>query len=242
MRLEEFLPGAYVTLVKEGKNPPLFCVSGTGGHVFRLRPFAVHLKTDQPVYGLHFPGIDGHEQPCETVEDVAIAMIEKIRAKQPHGPYYLAGYSYGGQICYEMAQRLTATGEHVGLLILLDTFAHPPITADYNKKLLAMIKAEEEEEVFAFDHLRKILEANQQAEKIYSPPVDSCGKVALFRTDQSHAVQNSPTLGWDAFVPSGVTIYPVEGTHDTMVEDPYAKGLAEKVRMALLKELNCVSC
>jgi len=233
--------GAYVTLVKEGKNPPLFCVSGTGGHVFRLRPFAVHLQTDQPVYGLHFPGIDGHEEPCETVEDVAIAMLEKIRAKQPQGPYYLAGYSYGGQICYEMAQRLTAAGEHVGLLILLDTFAHPPITADYNEKLLAMIKAEEEEEVFVFDHLRKILEANQHAEKIYSPPVDICGKVALFRTDQSHAVQNSPTLDWAPLVPSGVTIYPVQGTHDTMVEDPYAKGLAEKVRMALLKELKGVS-
>ncbi|GGA32421.1 non-ribosomal peptide synthetase [Okeania sp. KiyG1] len=232
--------GAYVTLVNEGTKPPLFCVSGTGGHVFRLRPFAVHLETDQPVYGLHFPGIDSHEQPCESVEDVAIDMIEKIRSKQPYGPYYLAGYSYGGLVCYEIAQRLTKAGESIGLLVLLDTSPHLPIVADYNEKLLAMIKAEQEEEVFVFAHLRKILEANENAERRYSPPLDICGKVALFRTDQSHTVHNSPTLGWDRLVPSGLAVYPIEGTHDTMLEDPYVKGLSEKLRMALSKELKCV--
>lgn len=41
---------------------------------------------------------------------------------QPEGPYYLGGYSMGGLIACEMARRLRAAGETVGLLALLDTY------------------------------------------------------------------------------------------------------------------------
>ncbi len=40
---------------------------------------------------------------------------------QPHGPYCLAGYSFGGFVVFEMAQQLHAAGETVSLLGLLDT-------------------------------------------------------------------------------------------------------------------------
>jgi len=40
---------------------------------------------------------------------------------QPHGPYCLAGYSFGGFVAFEMAQQLHAAGETVALLGLLDT-------------------------------------------------------------------------------------------------------------------------
>ena len=47
--------------------------------------------------------------------------VREIRKIQPKGPYYLGGYSLGGEIAFEMAQQLSCQGEHVNLLVLFDT-------------------------------------------------------------------------------------------------------------------------
>ena len=46
---------------------------------------------------------------------------EQMRAIQPRGPYYLAGYSCGGVLAFEIAQQLTDQGEKVATLALLDS-------------------------------------------------------------------------------------------------------------------------
>jgi len=56
-----------------------------------------------------------------TIEEMARYYIHEIRAIQPRGPYYLAGYSFGGYVTFEMAQQLRAEGDEVALLALLDT-------------------------------------------------------------------------------------------------------------------------
>ena len=65
-----------------------------------------------------------------SIEDMARAYVEEIRALRPHGPYFLAGYSGGGVVAFEMAQQLKALGEEVPLLVFFDTY-HPqmPIRA-----------------------------------------------------------------------------------------------------------------
>ncbi len=56
---------------------------------------------------------------------MADAYIAEIRMLQPEGPYLLGGYSGGGGVvAFEMARRLTAMGQQVGLLAFIDTF-HP---------------------------------------------------------------------------------------------------------------------
>lgn len=42
--------------------------------------------------------------------------------KQPHGPYFLGGYSYGGIVAYEMASLLTERNQSVEFLAMIDTF------------------------------------------------------------------------------------------------------------------------
>jgi len=44
-----------------------------------------------------------------------------MRQVQPHGPYMLGGFSGGGITAYEIAQQLTAAGEDVDALVMLDT-------------------------------------------------------------------------------------------------------------------------
>jgi acetoacetyl-CoA synthetase len=67
-------------------------------------------------------GIDGAEEPFDRIEDMAQFYLDAIRQVQPHGPYLLAGYSLGGLVTLEMAQQLTANGEKVALLAMLDSY------------------------------------------------------------------------------------------------------------------------
>jgi len=49
-----------------------------------------------------------------------------MRSVQPHGPYHLAGHSFGGLVALEMAHQLRAAGEQVALLAILDSYPPQP--------------------------------------------------------------------------------------------------------------------
>jgi len=49
-----------------------------------------------------------------------------ILARQPAGPYGLAGWSFGGVVAHAIATRLQARGEKVERLILFDSYPMPP--------------------------------------------------------------------------------------------------------------------
>jgi acetoacetyl-CoA synthetase len=55
---------------------------------------------------------------------MAAFYLESIRRLQPEGPYFIAGFSFGGLVALEMARTLLGTGHEVALLALLDTFPH----------------------------------------------------------------------------------------------------------------------
>jgi thioesterase domain-containing protein len=44
-----------------------------------------------------------------------------MRKIQSQGPYYIGGYSLGGEIAFEMAQQLVSHGQLVNLLVMFDT-------------------------------------------------------------------------------------------------------------------------
>jgi pimeloyl-ACP methyl ester carboxylesterase len=51
------------------------------------------------------------EEPFDCVEDMAQYYVEGLNELQPCGPYILIGYSFGGLVALEMAQRLSDSGE-----------------------------------------------------------------------------------------------------------------------------------
>jgi aspartate racemase len=115
--------GVVVPLQPNGTAPPLFLVAGVGGHVFVFGGLAKWLGEDQPVYGLQGIGLDGQEAPVSRMEEIAARYIKEITAVQPEGPYYVAGWSLGGVIAYEIAVQLAAQGRKLGALIVIDTIA-----------------------------------------------------------------------------------------------------------------------
>lgn len=102
---------------------PLFCVHGAGGNILNFRPLATVLDPSIPFLGLRSLGSDGGLETDASIEEMAARYLEAVRVRQPHGPYRLAGYSGGGVIALEMAQRLIAEGEEVEDLIFFDTLA-----------------------------------------------------------------------------------------------------------------------
>ena len=105
-----------------GSKLPFFCVHAAAGNVFFYSDLARHLGPDQPFYGLQAQGLDGDQEPCTRVEEMASHYIKEICTVQPEGPYLLGGLSFGGIMAYEMAQQLQAQGQKVGLLVLFDTW------------------------------------------------------------------------------------------------------------------------
>ncbi|WP_076659939.1 type I polyketide synthase [Yoonia rosea] len=104
-----------------GRKPPFFLVAGMFGNVLNLRHLAHLIGNDRPFYGLQARGLLGDEDPHRTIEAAAADYIAEMRQVQPHGPYYLGGFSGGGITAYEIAHQLRAQGEEVAALVLLDT-------------------------------------------------------------------------------------------------------------------------
>src|SRR5579863_7045378 len=112
-----------LVLLKDGvEQPPLFVTHGLGGSVIDFFQVVKHIRTSHPIQGMQSKGIDGTEEPFDRIEDMAEFHLDAIRKVQPHGPYLLAGYSLGGLVTFEMAQRLVAAGEKVALLAMLDSY------------------------------------------------------------------------------------------------------------------------
>ncbi|HKX27100.1 MAG TPA: amino acid adenylation domain-containing protein [Blastocatellia bacterium] len=113
-----------VELQGSGSRPPLVLVHPAGGHVLCYLDLARGLGSDQPVYGLQAAGLYGERALFTSIEEIAAHYIEQLSTIQPEGPYFLGGWSSGGTIAYEMAQQLTAQGQKVAQLLLLDSMAH----------------------------------------------------------------------------------------------------------------------
>jgi len=84
------------------------------------------LGADQPVYGLWVPD----DEPF-SFEPLAARHVEEIQRVQPHGPYILGGFSFGGVVAFEVARQLMAKNEEIARLVLFETVC-PSIQEDLN--------------------------------------------------------------------------------------------------------------
>ncbi|MCT7949710.1 amino acid adenylation domain-containing protein [Ancylothrix sp. C2] len=117
-----------VLLNRGGQGVPLFCIYG----ILLYQPLARHFDGERDVYGLYLQAEidllkDGvtEKQKAEltSVRYLASQYRQIIQEKQPTGPYFLAGESFGGLVALEIAQQLRQQGEEVALVGLFDTLA-----------------------------------------------------------------------------------------------------------------------
>jgi acetoacetyl-CoA synthetase len=121
----ESRPGfSHLVLLKDGDTrAPFFIVHGVGGTVMEFASLGRHITDARAVYAIQARGLDGAQAPLDRIEAMAELYVGIIRAKQPEGPYYIGGYSFGGVVAMEIARRLEP--ENVARLVMIDAFAHP---------------------------------------------------------------------------------------------------------------------
>lgn len=112
-------------LQADGDRPPLFCVHPGMGMSWCYSGLVRHLADDQPLYGLQTRALTTPGALPGSVSEIAEEYLERIRGVQPHGPYRLLGWSFGGLVVHEMAVRLQETGEEVSFLGLMDSYPVP---------------------------------------------------------------------------------------------------------------------
>lgn len=111
-----------VTLQPNGDKTPLFLLHpGIGEMLVFLR--LVQYFPDRPIYAFRARGLNEGEEPFTSQDEVVQTYHRALKETQPHGPYAIAGYSYGSMLAFEIAKLLEAGGDQVQFLA---SFNLPP--------------------------------------------------------------------------------------------------------------------
>ena len=121
---DRFSPNTTSSLVPiqpSGHLLPVFIVHGVGGNVVNFYGLSMRMTRDQPVYGIQSQALIANQPALLHLKDMAAHYVAEIRTVQPHGPYRLLGYSFGGTVVLEMAHQFRAAGDEVSMVGMLDS-------------------------------------------------------------------------------------------------------------------------
>ncbi|OAD41802.1 hypothetical protein LPB72_10875 [Hydrogenophaga crassostreae] len=242
---EKDTPDVPVAVLRPGEGGPgLFLLAGAEMY----RHLARRLDSQMPVYGVFSQTeIDILQKPAETalstvsVETLALEYLALIRSIQPHGPYYLGGFSIGGVLAFEVAQRLRQAGEEIGLIVLLDSMLPgrgiKHLLAGLHRRL-RMIRRQ------GLKHLLHVYRVYQgQTAQRHEPGnrrnqtyaramrahhATPCDLRALFLQAGDDA-STAPAYGWKALLPA-ISVERVPGKHMDILDPPNVDVLASLVR------------
>lgn len=107
-----------------GSKPPLFLIHPGVGEVLVFVNLARILADDRPVYALRARGFDYNDSPFETFDEMVKCYSDAIERCHPSGPYYIAGYSFGGAAAFEIGKILESRGKRIAFLGILNLPPH----------------------------------------------------------------------------------------------------------------------
>jgi len=246
-----------VPIHRTGDRTPFFCVHPGGGNGLCYLPLAAQLGADRPFYALQAAGLDGRRPPAESVEAMAADYVAAVRSVQPHGPYAVGGWSFGGTVAYEMAQQLCQAGEAIRLLAMIDVgilYAFGVMRTIFPKHEFAMMDLRQlaiEAQVEQFrartaeaglvpprataeqaERIYRVFLANTKAMMDYRPrPYAGCVTLIL-GSEPLAGVRHDPAEEWRTIC-RHVDLYCVPGSHLTMLRDPNARHVAAVLRRCL---------
>ena len=132
--LPRFSP--FIQLRAGRQHPKILIAPGLDGRA-SFSGLARLVRTEHPIYGIQAKGVDGREEPLDRIEDMAQFYLEKLDGLQPQGPYILIGYSFGGLVALELAQRLRVQQKKIALLVMVDSYPHPRYLSIRQRLLLS---------------------------------------------------------------------------------------------------------
>ncbi|TPX69583.1 hypothetical protein SpCBS45565_g02367 [Spizellomyces sp. 'palustris'] len=113
-----------ICLQPTGSRTPVFFIHPGVGEVLIFVNLAKYFIGERPFYALRARGFDEGQTYFESMEEMVETYTRAIERKQPHGPYALAGYSYGGIVAFEIAKKLEARNAEVKFVGLVNIPPH----------------------------------------------------------------------------------------------------------------------
>ena len=212
--------------LRESHGPTLFCFHPASGFAWQFSVLSRYLSPQWSIMGIQSPRPDGPMQTAENLDSVCEHHLATLLSQQPHGPYYLLGYSLGGTLAQGIAARLHARGETVAFLGLLDTW--PPETQNWQEKeangldpaLLAEIEREREaflaaQQGNASEALFNAIEGNYaDAVRLLTTAhsVPFAGHATLFVAERTLVPGVSPERSWAPWI-SSLDVYRHDCAH-----------------------------
>jgi amino acid adenylation domain-containing protein len=240
-------------------RPVLFFVQPGESAMLTLRHFTRALGSAQRVVGLLPQRKGARFDQSSSIEDLAAGILGTIRETQASGPYYISGFSMGGLLAYEIARQLTAAGEEVAWLALLDA-APPAFSRQVMRRRLSLSQRLARQRNrglggalrhsgFVLDreitaalvrlHLRRSRLGDdfdwRGALKLASryACIGNDVPMDLFVAADGVAESGSRSLGWDAIHRGPLQIHDVPGGHVSMMTEPHVSVVAEMLRLSL---------
>ncbi|KIJ63465.1 hypothetical protein HYDPIDRAFT_188300 [Hydnomerulius pinastri MD-312] len=115
-----------VPLQLTGSKTPIFVVHPGIGEVLLYISLAKYFQNEHPFYALRARGFEPGQPFFESMDEMVSSYVVAVKRTQPHGPYAIAGYSFGGFIAFELSKRLEALGNEVRFTGIIDIPAHIP--------------------------------------------------------------------------------------------------------------------
>ena len=109
----------------EGRIPVVLCPGGGGGEIELMSALARAIG-DRTAYVTVPRGFTRRERPDRSIPAMAASVVRDVLAQSGPAPVCLAGYSSGGMVVFEAAQRLRAAGVRVPVVVLIDTPSPKP--------------------------------------------------------------------------------------------------------------------
>jgi amino acid adenylation domain-containing protein len=107
--------------------------------------------TEHPFYGLQSPRVElatpKSEWTVHSIESLAERYVHALKVTEPHGPYHLGGWSFGGVVALEMARQMTKGGDDIKSLALIDTIL--PNSSGSERRPATVIPAQDDAELLA---------------------------------------------------------------------------------------------
>lgn len=245
-----------VVVLKEGgrvDDSPLFLLPTGGGNLINYYELVSQLE-GLNIYGFVPKGYEKDEEPLYTVQELAQYYYGVLTQVHPIGPYRLLGWSFGGNVAFEMARIIEDAGQQLEWLIVLDAPARSherdirPInkmealaelannngyefepSGDYEIQLKEVMHHFPDDGIIG--HL-KVRLANEVAfDNYYSAEPIKSDIHLLYATaqDEQSPVPLTDAQVWHAKTTGTCTSTPIPGHHENLIDYNHAVNVAQYV-------------
>ena len=196
--------------------PYIFLCHPASGMVYCFNQFISRCALSVSVYGLQDPSISAGKILYNNMYSMVDAYLSAIKKIQPKGPYYLMGYSFGGTVVYEIANKLKGEKETIGLLALIEgwsvfsqrqqneAYFKENFHSSYKDLSINMVD-------LAWERMKLLLNHT---------PTLMRQKMILFKARElldDYKLIDDPLNGWSKFNRGEISCYTLAANHDTIL-------------------------